>query len=304
MVAQAGMAALPTRRNAERADPGRSKISGLRRTAARRRPRDTRPPGGTHPGSRRSSGGEACASAMRSDAGGQSPGWVTYGLLNLTHRGGHEHPVALTPGAILRCEDRFVAHCSPLQEGQPDTPFDLGKPVADGVAVSGDRHPDAHTRRLQSRAAGAPAGCRSRLSHPRQACGGSQAERTAVRISQGNQDPTRRAGTTCAQDPPPMSSTVPDTGTTIVGGYGLKERLPYPRRRQQQLQLGRRAHRRLQARRLGLHDSRGIQAHLDGRHLHRRRDGAGARGRQGDLRTRQQEPRRSRPDVMIPAVPG
>ena len=61
---------------------------------------------------------------------------VTYGLLNLTHRDGHEHPQALEPGRTVSRGDRAQRHRAGLS-GRPPHPAGAGHlALADRLAVA------------------------------------------------------------------------------------------------------------------------------------------------------------------------
>jgi hypothetical protein len=149
---------------------------------------------------------------------------VTYGLLNLTHRDGHEHPAALTAGQSydVKIDLSLIAHR-----------FKKGNRIR--LAVSESLwplvwpSPEVVTLTLTHGASSLELPVRPPVSDPsfpipvnppaaQQAAG-------PLFGSLKESGPDAEGWYDLRQDPPPMTSTVSDTGTTITGGYGLQERL-------------------------------------------------------------------------------
>jgi hypothetical protein len=148
---------------------------------------------------------------------------VTYGLLNLTHRDGHEHPVALTPGQFydVKIDLSLIAHR-----------FKAGNRIR--LAVSESLwplvwpSPEVVTLTLTHGASSLELPVRPKGPDPAFPIPINRAEPKEAAPLFGSlkeEGPDANGWYDLHQDPPPMSSTVADTGTTITGGYGLKERL-------------------------------------------------------------------------------
>ena len=81
---------------------------------------------------------------------------ITYGVLNLTHRNGHEHPEPCPVGEPIRVPAQAQRH-RPADTGwPPDTSFACDCALADPVARPRARHSIARARTVASAAAGAP----------------------------------------------------------------------------------------------------------------------------------------------------
>jgi hypothetical protein len=149
---------------------------------------------------------------------------VTYGLLNLTHRDGHENPVGLTPGQNydVKIDLSLIAHR-----------FKKGNRIR--LAVSENLwpmvwpSPEVVTLTLTHGASSLELPVRPPVSDPPFPIPINRADaKKAVGPLFGSLQeagPDANGWYDLHQDPPPMTSTVSDTGTTITGGYGLKERL-------------------------------------------------------------------------------
>jgi putative CocE/NonD family hydrolase len=148
---------------------------------------------------------------------------VTYGLLNLTHREGHEHPVALTPGQSydVKIDFSLIAHR-----------FKAGNRIR--LAVSESLwplvwpSPEVVTLTISHGASSLELPVRPPVSDPGMPIPVKHAASTQAGPLFGSLQetgPDANGWYDLHQDPPPMTTVVSDTGTTINGGYGLKERL-------------------------------------------------------------------------------
>jgi hypothetical protein len=148
---------------------------------------------------------------------------VTYGLLNLTHRDGDEHPVALTPGQPydVKIDLSFIAHRfkkgSRIRLSISESLWPLVWPSPEVVTLTLTH--GASSLELPVRPQVADPAFPIPVNHaaPRQA--------GPLFGSLQKEGPDANGWYDLHQDPPPMNSTVADTGTTIMGGYGLQERL-------------------------------------------------------------------------------
>ncbi len=148
---------------------------------------------------------------------------VTYGLLNLTHRDGHEKPSALTPGRFydVKIDLSLIAHR-----------FKAGNRIRLSISESlwplVWPSPEIVTLTLAYGASSLDLPVRPRGADPKFPIPVNHAEAKKLGPLFGSlkeEGPDADGWYDLHQDPPPMSYTVSDTGTTIVGGYGLKERL-------------------------------------------------------------------------------
>jgi putative CocE/NonD family hydrolase len=148
---------------------------------------------------------------------------VTYGLLNLTHRESHEHPVALTPGQSydVKIDLSVIAHR-----------FKAGNRIR--LALSESLwplvwpSPEVVTLTISHGASSLELPVRPPVSDPRMPIPVKHTEPTPAGPLFGSLQetgPDANGWYDLNQDPPPMNTVVSDTGTTITGGYGLKERL-------------------------------------------------------------------------------
>jgi len=148
---------------------------------------------------------------------------VTYGLLNLTHRESDEHPIALTPGQTydVKIHLSLIAHR-----------FKAGNRIR--LAVSENLwpmvwpSPEVVTLTLSHGASSLELPVRPPVSDPRMPIPVKHAAPTPAGPLFGSLQetgPDAEGWYDLHQDPPPMNTVVSDTGTTITGGYGLKERL-------------------------------------------------------------------------------
>jgi putative CocE/NonD family hydrolase len=148
---------------------------------------------------------------------------VTYGLLNLTHRDSHEHPVALTPGQSydVKIDFSLIAHR-----------FKAGNRIR--LAISESLwplvwpSPEVVTLTIAHGASSLELPVRSPVSDPPMPIPVKHAAPTPAGPLFGSLQetgPDADGWYDLHQDPPPMNTVVSDTGTTITGGYGLKERL-------------------------------------------------------------------------------
>ncbi len=148
---------------------------------------------------------------------------VTYGLLNLTHRDGDEHPVALTPGQPydVKIDLSLIAHRfkkgNRIRLSVSESLWPLVWPSPEVVTLTLTH--GASSLELPVRPPVADPAFPIPVNHaaPRQA--------GPLFGSLQEEGPDANGWYNLHQDPPPMNSTVADTGTTITGGYGLKERL-------------------------------------------------------------------------------
>ena len=148
---------------------------------------------------------------------------VTYGLLNLTHREGHEHPVALTPGQSydVKIDFSLIAHR-----------FKAGNRVR--LALSESLwplvwpSPEVVTLTISHGASSLELPVRAPIPDPPMTIPVKHAAPTPAGPLFGSlkeTGPDADGWYELTQDPPPMTTTVSDTGTAITGGYGLKEKL-------------------------------------------------------------------------------
>jgi uncharacterized protein len=148
---------------------------------------------------------------------------VTYGLLNLTHREGDENPIALTPGQPydVKVELSLIAHRfkrgSRIRLAVSESLWPLVWPSPEVVTLTLTN--GASTLELPVRLPGhdpvfpipvIPAGSENTATH------------RALRYAAS---PDANGWYEIRQDPAPFAYTVPDTGTTMSGALGLKERL-------------------------------------------------------------------------------
>jgi uncharacterized protein len=149
---------------------------------------------------------------------------VTYGLLNLTHRDGHENPVALTPGQSydVKIDLSLIAHR--FKKGNR-----IRLAVSESLWPMVWPSPEVVTLTLTHGASSLELPVRPAVSDPSFPIPvkHADAEKAAGPLFGSLQEsgPDANGWYDLHQDPPPMTSTVADTGTTITGGYGLKERL-------------------------------------------------------------------------------
>lgn len=155
----------------------------------------------------------------------QGQSWlVTYGLLNLTHRDGHEHPVALTPGQDydVKIDLSLIAHR--FKKGNR-----IRLAVSESLWPMVWPSPEVVTLTLTHGASSLELPVRPAVSDPSFPIPvkHADAQKAAGPLfgSLQQSGPDAQGWYDLHQDPPPMNSTVADTGTTITGGYGLKERL-------------------------------------------------------------------------------
>jgi putative CocE/NonD family hydrolase len=148
---------------------------------------------------------------------------VTYGLLNLTHRDGHEHPVALTPGESydVKIDFSLIAHRfkagNRIRLGLSEGLWPLVWPSPEVVTLIISH--GVSTLELPVRPQSPDLAMPIPVKHAAPAVAG------PLFGSLKQAGPDAAGWYELTQDPPPMSTTVSDTGTTITGGYGLKEKL-------------------------------------------------------------------------------
>jgi hypothetical protein len=144
--------------------------------------------------------------------------------LNLTHRESHEHPSALTPGQTydVKIDFSFIAHR-----------FKAGRRIR--LALSESLwpmvwpSPEVVTLTISHGASSLELPVRPQVPDPRMPIPVKHAAPTTptgpLFGSLQETGPDADGWYDLHQDPPPMTTAVSDTGTTITGGYGLKERL-------------------------------------------------------------------------------
>jgi len=148
---------------------------------------------------------------------------VTYGLLNLTHRDSHAHPTALTPGQPydVKIDLSLIAHR-----------FKTGNRIR--LAVSESLwplvwpSPEVVTLTLTHGASSLELPVRPPVPDPRFPIPILYAEASSPGPLFGQlteAGPDANGWYELTQDPASTPYTVSDTGTTITGGYGLKEKL-------------------------------------------------------------------------------
>ena len=148
---------------------------------------------------------------------------VTYGLLNLTHRDSDAKPSAMTPGQFydVKIDLSLIAHR-----------FKTGNRIR--LAVSESLwplvwpSPEIVTLTLTHGASSLEFPVRAPVPDPKFPIPVNRAlakESGPLFGSLKEAGPDADGWYDLRQDPPPMTYTVADTGTTIVGGYGLQERL-------------------------------------------------------------------------------
>jgi uncharacterized protein len=148
---------------------------------------------------------------------------VTYGLLNLTHRDGHENPVALTPQQAydIRVDLSFIAHR-----------FKAGSRIRLSVSESlwplVWPSPEVVTLMLTEGKSSLELPVRERVPDPSFPIPIKHVESKQLGALFGSlhiTGPDVDGWYEARQDPAPGSFTVADTGTTIVGGFGRSEKL-------------------------------------------------------------------------------
>jgi uncharacterized protein len=148
---------------------------------------------------------------------------VTYGLLNLTHRDGHEHPVALTPGQAydVRIDFSLIAHR-----------FKAGNRIRLSVSESlwplVWPSPEVVTLTLTHGASSLELPVRPRVPDPDFPIPIKHTESNELGALFGSlkmSGPDANGWYEIDKDAPSTSYTVADTGTTVVGGWGAKEKL-------------------------------------------------------------------------------
>ncbi|HEY2684740.1 MAG TPA: CocE/NonD family hydrolase [Steroidobacteraceae bacterium] len=148
---------------------------------------------------------------------------VSYGLLNLTHREGHEHPVALTPGQVydVRIDFNLIAHR--FKKGNR-----IRLSVSESLWPLVWPSPEVVTLTLTHGASSLELPVRPPVTDPVFDIPVKHSPPQKAGVLFGSlveEGPDANGWYNLHQDPPPMNSTVSDTGTTIVGGYGLQEKL-------------------------------------------------------------------------------
>jgi putative CocE/NonD family hydrolase len=148
---------------------------------------------------------------------------VTYGLLNLTHRDGDEHPVALTPGQSydVKIDLSLIAHR--FKKGNR-----IRLSVSESLWPLVWPSPEVVTLTLTHGASSLELPVRPQVADPAFPIPVNHPERKQAGPLFGSlqeEGPDAKGWYNLHQDPPPMTSTVSDTGTTITGGYGLQEKL-------------------------------------------------------------------------------
>ncbi len=156
------------------------------------------------------------------DADGKS--WlVTYGLLNLTHRDGHANPTPLVPGQLydVAIDLSLIAHRfkkgNRIRLSLSESLWPLVWPSPEIVTLTVVQ--GASSLDLPVRPPAADASFPIPIKHAEAKAAG------PLFGSLKGSGPDSEGWYDLHQDPPPMSYTISDTGTTLVGGYGLKERL-------------------------------------------------------------------------------
>jgi uncharacterized protein len=148
---------------------------------------------------------------------------VTYGLLNLTHRSGHAAPSSLVPGEFydVALDLSFIAHR-----------FKKGNRIR--LALSESLwplvwpSPEVVTLQVALDSSKLELPVRRVTQDPKFPIPVRHAEAKAAEALFGSltvNGPDKAGWYDLRQDPPPMSYTIADTQTTLVGGYGLIERL-------------------------------------------------------------------------------
>jgi len=148
---------------------------------------------------------------------------VTYGLLNLTHRDGHEHPVALEPGHAydVTIDLSLIAH---RFKAKSRVRLSVSESLWPLVWPS----PEIVTLTLTHGASSLELPVRSHSADPPLVIPVTHAEGPGLGLLFGE---LRAAGPDADgwyeihEDPAPMSFPISDTGTTITGGFGRKETL-------------------------------------------------------------------------------
>jgi hypothetical protein len=148
---------------------------------------------------------------------------VTYGLLNLTHRTGDEHPVALTPGQAydVKIDLSLIAHRfnkgNRIRLSVSESLWPLVWPSPELVTLTLTH--GVSSLELPVRPAAPDPAFPIPVNHTE------PSEAAPLFGSLQEEGPDADGWYTLHQEPPPMSSTVSDTGTTLTGGYGIQERL-------------------------------------------------------------------------------
>ena len=148
---------------------------------------------------------------------------VTYGLLNLTHRDGHEHPVALTPGQFydVKIKLSLIAHRFKaghrIRLAVSESLWPLVWPSPEVVTLTLTH--GASSLELPVRAQGADPAFPIPVNH-------AEGMKLGALFGElGEAGPDANGWYEIRQDAAPTSVTVADTGTTLTGGFGRKERL-------------------------------------------------------------------------------
>ena len=148
---------------------------------------------------------------------------VTWGLLNLTHRDGHEHPTALVPGhpydvrISLNLSGHRFKKGSRIRLSASESLWPLVWPS-----------PEVVTLTLTHGASSLELPVRTPVSDPEFPIRVVHGDAQSMGLLFGSLKqigPDADGWYDLHQDPEPASYTIPDTGTTLTGGYGLKERL-------------------------------------------------------------------------------
>jgi uncharacterized protein len=149
---------------------------------------------------------------------------VTYGLLNLTHRNGHENLSALTPGQAydVTIDLSLIAHRfkagNRIRLGVSESLWPLVWPSPETVTLT-LTHGASSSLELPVRA---------QVPDPKFPIPITHSESKELGELFGSlhvTGPDAEGWYEVSQDPKPTSFTVPDTGTTLVGGFAAKERL-------------------------------------------------------------------------------
>jgi uncharacterized protein len=148
---------------------------------------------------------------------------VTYGLLNLTHRNGHQQLAPLTPGQAydVKIELSLIAHRfkrgNRIRLAVSESLWPLVWPSPEIVTLT--ITPSASSLELPVRPSLADPSFPIPITHP------NDEQLGALFGSLKVTGPDENGWYDIRQDPPPVSFTVQDTGTTITGGFGRKETL-------------------------------------------------------------------------------
>jgi len=148
---------------------------------------------------------------------------VTYGLLNLTHRNGHEHPQALTPGQFydVTVEMSLIAHRfktgNRIRLSVSESLWPLVWPSPEIVTLTLTQGVSSLELPIRDRVADPPL--------PIPVTHMESKELGALFAAKQLKGPDSEGWYEFSQDPAPSSFTVPDIGTTITGGFSRKELL-------------------------------------------------------------------------------